>query len=429
MTRVRYRARRAWLIASAVLLCAGAAAGEGALVIAGGAVRATNAAIFEAFIDNLPAADGKIAVISAASGSPVGSAQDFADTLGRYGVAPERVVTIALAVTDDADTEFDERQWADNGDDASEVAKLDGVGGVWFTGGDQRRITEVLLDENGQPTPMLAKIRRLHAAGAVIGGTSAGAAIMSDPMITGGEPIVALLGPVVEGEALTMGAGLGFFRLGLVDQHFDARARLGRVAVALRQFDEARRFAIGVDEDTAFVYTAGASQIAVVGSGSVALVDGRKATWREIDGRVAVDGLTVSVLAPGDQFFLASGDYRPAGYLKKTVGSEYNDFNAVSGGGIAMPSVTLSRMLGGEMLDNRSTTTLERISVVAPASDRWSDVPGVLYRFRQTDDSLGFWGRDEDGRSRYSVIDVTFDIVPLTLSMALQESARRSPPD
>ncbi len=407
--------RRARLAGLILLLLAGAAAAEGPLVVAGGAVRADNAEVFGAFIAALPDADGKIAVISAASGSPVQSAESFIETLGRYDVAAERIVPIALAMTDDDETAFDERQWAGNGTDADEIARLFGVAGIWFTGGDQRRIAATLLDDNGGSTPMLDEIRALHAKGAVIGGTSAGAAIMSNPMITGGEPIVALLGDVASGEPLTMGAGLGFFPIGLVDQHFDARARLGRVAVALGALQSRYRFAVGVDENTAFVYTPGNASIRIVGSGSATLVDGRNADFRRIDGRVSIEGLTVSVLSPGDRFSLADGDYQPARYLEPTVGNEYYDREAVSGGGIALPSTGLSRMLGEELLDNRGSRATERVTVVTQPDTHASAAAGVLFRFRQTDDSLGFWGRDTDGRSRYSVIDVGFDIEPLSV--------------
>jgi len=409
-----FRSRRPRLAGCVLFLLAGAAAGEGSLVVAGGAVRADNEAVFGAFIDALPDPAGRIAVISAASGSPVGSAQDFTETLGRYGVAAERVVSIELSVTDDSDTDFDERKWANNASDAAEIAKLTDVSGVWFTGGDQRRIAEVLLDDTGRATPMLEAIRGRHAAGAVIGGTSAGAAIMSNPMITGGEPIVALLGGGADGESLTMDIGLGFFAHGLVDQHFDARARLGRVAIALGVFDEKRRFAIGVDEDTAFVFSPNDSQLSVVGSSSVTLVDGREAKWRKLGERIAIDNLTISVLSPGDRFSLADGSYRPSAHLKPTVGNEYNDHEVVAGGGVAMPSVALSRMLGEELLDNRGASELERVTIVA-SSEKAS--AGVLFRFSQTDSSRGYWGRDSDGRSRYSVIGVGFDVVPLNVSI------------
>ena len=419
MQRGRKTTRRAWLAGCVCLLLAGvaAAAAEGTLVVAGGAVRADNAAVYGAFIGALPDADGRIAVISAASASPVGSAQDFATALGRYGVAADRIVHIELAVTDDDDTDFDERNWADNGSNAAEVAKLAGAAGIWFTGGDQRRITEVLLDDAGEATPMLAAIRALHAEGAAVGGTSAGAAIMSDPMITGGDPVTALLGPASGGEALTMDSGLGFFIPGLVDQHFDARARLGRVAVALRALQPARRIAIGVDENTAFVYTHGDALIAVVGAGNVTLVDGRNASWRRIGDAMAIKGLDVSVLSPGDRFSLADGGYRPADYLAPTVGNEYGDYGVVSGGGMALPTTSLARMLGTELLDNKGARVLERTSFILPHSANTSEAPGVLYRFTQTDASLGFWGYDADGESRYSVIGVQFDVVPLSVTI------------
>ena len=81
-----------------------------------------------------------------------------------------------------------------------------------------------------------------------------------------------------------------------------------------------------------------------------------------------------------------------------------------------MPSIALSRMLGEELLDNRGARELERITLVTAPDE---SPAGVMFRFAQTDSSLGFWGRDEDGRSRYSIIGVRFDIVPLNIAISV----------
>ncbi|WJV28530.1 Type 1 glutamine amidotransferase-like domain-containing protein [Rossellomorea sp. AcN35-11] len=58
--------------------------------------------------------------------------------------------------------------------------------GIWFVGGDQLKITEALVKKNGKNTKALNEMWNIYRKGAVLGGTSAGAAIMSDVMITGG---------------------------------------------------------------------------------------------------------------------------------------------------------------------------------------------------------------------------------------------------
>jgi cyanophycinase len=105
---------------------------------------------------------------------------------------------------------------------------------VWFVGGDQNQITRTYLGTRTE-TALHDVIRR----GGVIGGTSAGAAIMSRVMIVGGrtEP--------------QLGDGLGFLPGTIVDQHFLKRNRLPRLMAALEQ--RPGHVGIGIDESTAIV--------------------------------------------------------------------------------------------------------------------------------------------------------------------------------
>ena len=74
------------------------------------------------------------------------------------------------------------------------VALLERYGSFYFTGGDQALIVQALV-QDGKPTPALQAIRRAWAAGGLVAGSSAGAAIMSDPMITSGSSVEALVHP------------------------------------------------------------------------------------------------------------------------------------------------------------------------------------------------------------------------------------------
>ncbi|MCP4150023.1 MAG: hypothetical protein GY757_19915 [bacterium] len=80
--------------------------------------------------------------------------------------------------------------------DKKMVEEMVSFNAVYFMGGDQSRYQLCLIDEEGNDSPLLAEIRRIYTNGGVIGGNSAGAAIMSDPMITFGNP----------GEAMVHGA-------------------------------------------------------------------------------------------------------------------------------------------------------------------------------------------------------------------------------
>lgn len=290
---------------AAMLALAAPLSAGGPLVIVGGGLADDNDPVFGAFLEALSAPDAPIAIIPAASGVPVQSARAFAAQLERRGVAPARIRIIRLASEDDPETSEDERGWAVNGDEPSEIAQLAGVGGVWFTGGDQARIMQALVRRDGSATAMLAAIRERHGAGAVIGGTSAGAAIMSDPMIAQGDPFSLLPGAGEGREVLETARGLGFLRRFLVDQHFGERARLPRLAAALRALAPNQRIGLGIDEDTALVIAPDQQSARVAGRGVVTLLDARAAEF-PAGAQFAMRGAVLGVLSPGDALDLVT---------------------------------------------------------------------------------------------------------------------------
>jgi len=147
------------------------------------------------------------------------------------------------------------------------VAPLRRATGVWFGGGVQSRITDAYLGTKTEEA-----LRDVLRRGGVIGGTSAGAAIMSEVMITGGNP-----------EA-TLGIGFGFFPGAVADQHFTQRSRQPRLVGVLRKHPGLVGF--GIDEATALIVH-GSRNLEVIGRGRVnvmtalpgAVVD--STLWRE----------------------------------------------------------------------------------------------------------------------------------------------------
>ena len=164
--------------------------------------------------------------------------------------------------------------------DQSLLPVLEGAGGIWFGGGDQLRTARLLLQTDGTDTPVLAAMRRLLDGGGVIGGSSAGAAIMSRIMIARGDDEGALTLPLCtdarawqdhsEGlspEPLLISRGLGFLPHGIVDQHFNRRARLQRLMTAMEASNEAQGF--GISEDTALEVSLPDGTFRVLGSAYV----------------------------------------------------------------------------------------------------------------------------------------------------------------
>lgn len=182
--------------------------------------------------------------------------------------------------------------------DPALVTMLDGAGGVFFSGGDQSQLLAALRQDGGD-TPVLQAIYRLAARGGLISGSSAGAAVMSARSILGGTSLEAVVYGVAEHErdpGLLLGDGLGFFRHGLVDQHFLQRGRIGRLLVAVAAVGDP--FGFGVDENTALFVDGHCGS--VVGEKGVIVIDARAASF-DINHR-HYDRFRVSYLDDGDRW-------------------------------------------------------------------------------------------------------------------------------
>jgi cyanophycinase len=176
-----------------------------------------------------------------------------------------------------------------------------GVTGVYFTGGDQARITKELVG-----TPVQKALQDLYRGGAAIGGTSAGAAIMSAVMLTGDEK---LNRDTVNGftfirrDNIVVTEGLGFLSTVIVDQHFIRRKRHNRlISVVL---EHPPHVGVGIDEATAAIVS-GDSTFRVMGNGSVMVIDASQATNIHTDerGNLGASGLRMHILLNGDEFDL-----------------------------------------------------------------------------------------------------------------------------
>ncbi len=164
--------------------------------------------------------------------------------------------------------------------------------GVFFTGGDQERITQVL---GGTAADRL--LQELVATGSVVlGGTSAGAAMMSGTMIVAGE------GPGVSRASVRTGPGLEFLPGVLIDQHFAERGRLNRLLSAVARYPH--ELGLGIDENTA-ILTDG-DYFEVLGSGAVTVVDAGNATDIRVPdvGPIALAEARIHVLPAGHTFHL-----------------------------------------------------------------------------------------------------------------------------
>jgi cyanophycinase len=175
---------------------------------------------------------------------------------------------------------------------------LDGATALFFTGGDQLKITSQLGD-----SPLYERIRQLYLQGGTVAGTSAGASVMAETMLVSGESDAS---PRI-GSTARMAPGLGLFPGVIVDQHFAERGRVGRLIGAVAQ--NPRILGIGVDENTAVVCGPGRC-FQVLGSGAVYVLDGSTVTYsnlteEETDRALSTFDVRVHLLTMGDAFDLA----------------------------------------------------------------------------------------------------------------------------
>ena len=170
--------------------------------------------------------------------------------------------------------------------------------GIFFTGGNQLRLSTLLGG-----TPIAKLIRQANARGVAVGGTSAGASVLSEHMIAFGDE-----GASPVSGSVRLAPGLGLTNRFVIDQHFRERDRLGRLLTALAYNPFA--VGIGLDEDTA-AFISPDNLLEVVGSGAVTVVDASALMYSSMDSvregePVALLGLTLHILTEGTTFDLHS---------------------------------------------------------------------------------------------------------------------------
>ncbi|MBY3266862.1 MULTISPECIES: cyanophycinase [Rhizobium] len=224
--------------------------------------------------------DGKLVLATVASHEPEGYLEKYQRSFGDLGIP--HVTELYIEERDQATSE-------------DKLAGLRDVGAVFFSGGDQLRITSLIGD-----TPIYEHVHEIFANGGVIAGTSAGASAMSDTMLVRGSNASSFrIGD------LSMAPGLGLLPNVIIDQHFAERGRIGRLIGAVSQ--NPRVLGIGIDEDTAIVVRG--HRFEVIGTGAVYLVDAGDITHTNIaeaspDEALSIYDLKLHVLSSGDGFNL-----------------------------------------------------------------------------------------------------------------------------
>lgn len=267
---------------------------RGWIIPIGGAEEKENSPeILERFVQLCGGRNANIAVIATAS--------RMEDTGVRYekifgGLGAGNVTAIT----------FDTRR---DCEEKGRLEKLASANGVFFTGGNQLRLSTVIGG-----TSVAKEIRRMNAAGAHVAGTSAGAAFISEHMIAFGDE-----GSSPKAGQARLAPGLGLTNRFIIDQHFRQRDRLGRLLSALAYNPFA--IGLGLDEDTA-AFIGPDNNIEVEGSGGITIVDASGIQFSSMDSAdegkvVCMLGLQLHILVSGATFNLHTRQ-ASAGVLTKT---------------------------------------------------------------------------------------------------------------
>ena len=225
------------------------------LVIGGAEDKYNERRILKKFLSLAGDDKAEVLIVPVASDFPEFAADVYTQAFRNLGIAHPRVLR-ATSRQDIVNADVDKL--------------LDGVTGIFMTGGDQMRLVSLLGG-----TKLAEKIRKLvRETDVVLAGTSAGAAAMSTSMIVRGEP-----SSHPHKNAVRLSPGLGFLKNIIIDQHFSERGRISRLitAVSFNPYN----LGIGIDENTAIILD-GKGILEVYGQGSTTIVDGSQISFNEI---------------------------------------------------------------------------------------------------------------------------------------------------
>ncbi|MFS2004949.1 cyanophycinase [Duganella sp. CT11-25] len=375
---------------------------KGNLVIIGGALRPDNADVWQRIVQLAGGPGARIAVFPSAAADPAPVGAAIVGYLQRYG-ADAFLVPLAVRL---ADSDF--RKMAE---DPQLAADVRGAGGVFFSGGDQARITQVLVREDGSRSAVLEAVWDVYRRGGVVAGNSAGAAVMSRTMFYAPPPTVfaTLRGGVTEGREVA--PGLGFIGDDVfVDQHFLVRGRFARMIPAMLK--TGYKFGLGIDENTAMVIDS-RRRVEIVGHKGALLVDLTRATTDASRPGFNVSNAVISYLDRGDRYDLATHTFTPS---ESKAGGKLNARKA----SLAQP-VFSADILGKnavvELMENLMNNRRSEAIGIA-TSGRHATLPelGFQFTFSKTRDSVGYASVEPQS---YSILNMRLDIHPLDIGQSL----------
>jgi len=388
----------------------------------GGALKADNDEVWGRIVALAGGKGARFVVFGTASEDPEASAKQAIEMLHRRGAVAE-----ALPVA----PKFG---WVDLNKvvrDPALINKVKNARGVFFTGGSQERIVDVLMP-GGHSTPMLEAIWEVYRKGGVVAGTSAGAAIMSTVMFRDAPSVINIMkGKWVEGKQIDR--GLGFVGPDLfVDQHFLKRGRFGRMIPLMMA--KGYKLGLGVDENSAAVIHG--DEVEIIGGKGAMLVDLNDVKTDPTLGAFNLTQARLNYLDHGDRYNLKTRLTMPSGF--KLRGDKLDPSAPDYKPYYTEPLFHLD-MLGDTTISNAMNYLIDSplsevrglsFDVAPKAGDPVAEL-GFLFRIYKGRGTFG-WSTDENGPEEYTVINVYLDITPVRMPNPIYSAwpgpGRSSPP-
>ena len=375
----------------------------GNLLIIGGALRPDNAAVWEKMVQLSGGKGAKIAVFPSAAASPEKSGKKLVSILQRYGAD---AFLVPLAV------KWPGMAYQKVAQDAQLAAQVAASGGVYFAGGDQGRITQALVSPDGTQSAMLKAIWQVYQKGGVIGGSSAGAAIMSSTMFYDAQAVLPTLqNGVTDGKEIA--PGLGFIGDEVfIDQHAIIRGRFARMLPVMLK--KQYKLGLGVDENTA-MWVKGRHEVEIIGYKGAILLDLSAAT---VDAKLKAFNLSnakISYLDAGDKFDLVSKQLTPAAD-KEALDASKPYFSTPRFYPDILANTVVVDLLQ-DLIDNKQEKVLG-LAFGEPKPDGKAEQGGFEMSFSRIPESRGYFSAALGGEN-YTVWNVRLDVKPILLPAKL----------
>ncbi len=380
-------------------------------------MKADSAAVWQRIVDEAGGAGAPIAVFPTAAYEPERISAQIVASLNRCG-AVAQVIPIAPHL-DGVDLQARLH-------DPALIAQVAASRAVFFSGGAQEYIVDT-LQPGGEPTAMLDAVRAVFAAGGVLAGTSAGAAVMSQLMFRDAMDNVAVLkGLWRAGQEYDR--GLGFVREGLlIDQHFLRRGRIGRMLPALHALGCRR--GLGVDENAAVVIQG--ARLEVIGGAGAMLVDLADAEHDPALPAFNLRGARLAYLDTGDVHDLDTGETTLAPHKAHALRIEPAAPGFVARAGVdryfldilaeGCLQAALAQLLEGTADEVRGLAYQH----LQPAQARQFDI-GFEFRLWRAPGLIG-WREATAAGDRYTLLGARLDVIPVRLALPLHTPLAAAP--